>query len=155
MPILRFQDDGSIGSALGQLAAGINAANDPKAALQGEYLRQQIEASKATAAKTLLETQHLRDQYAGEAGLGTAAMGLYDAQNPRPNFQMAPDEQGPPMSAPMQQSVNNTYDAHRNVFNATVRNAALRGGDPMQASRIIPFNMSSSDVMRNGGAITE
>lgn len=150
MPILRFADDGSIGQALSQLAAGINAANDPKAALQGEYIRQQIAASKANAAKTLLETQNLRDQNAAQEALGTAALGAFDAQFPRPQTTLAPDVQGPPMPQEVAQGLNNSYDANRGLFSASVRNAAARGGGPLDALRIGPVALAQAGNMMNG-----
>lgn len=150
MPILRFQDDGSIGNALGQLAAGINAANDPKAALQGEYIRQQIAASQASAAKTALETKQLQSQMDNQTGLTNAAMGAFDAQFPRPQTTLAPDVQGPPMDPQMAQGLNNSYDANRGLFSASVRNAASRGGGPLDALRIGPVALAQSGIMMNG-----
>lgn len=155
MPILRFQDDGSIGNALGQLAAGINAANDPKAALQGEYIRQQIAASQASAAKTTLETKQLQSQMDNQTGLTNAAMGAFDAQFPRPQTTLAPDVQGPPMDPQMAQGLNNSYDANRGLFSASVRNAASRGGGPLDALRIGPMALAQSGIMINGAPTDE
>lgn len=155
MPVLRFRDDGSIGQALSQLATGVNTMFDPRLQLQGDVMRQQIAASRANQAQTELQTRQLQEQMAAQQQAVSALGGVYDANNPRPDFTMPADMQGPPVPAPMQQQQLGAYDANRAFTLANARNAYMRGGGPMEAVKVGPFALGMGQVMQSGAPTNE
>lgn len=157
MPVLRMQDDGSIGAALGQLATGLGAINDPTKLMQAEYLGQQVAASRASMAKTQLETRQLQGQLDAQGNVVSSFGSLLDQQNPAADYTMAPDVQGPRVDpqSPFAQHEDAIRQAKLNFAKRMFANAASRGGNPLDALKMGPMGLGLSDIMLNGAPTDE
>lgn len=155
MPTLRFQDDGSIGNALAQLAAGVNSINDPQKAMQAAYLNAHMQQAQATTAKTNLETTQLGNQMSAQDEAARAAGAVFEQENPQPRIALAPGEQGPAMPPELQARAQALWDAKMKLAKAGVLNAYRRGGGPLDALKVGPAALGQADVMFNGAPTDE
>lgn len=158
MPILRYSDDdGGIGQALGSLAQGFAATQDPSLRAKYEMMRQQINASKANQAQTELQSQELQRQQAAQQGAIDATNKLFDNQygmNFTPQTVTAPlppGVQGPPQPIA---TMPGTQDK-LGWLKAQGANTVMRGGSATDQLGAATKLLGTGNVLTGGAPTSE